>query len=103
MFVLAALHYRAGKDDQAVRRLNEAVQVTKGGRIMHWLFLALAHQRLGQAGEAQQWLARSLSWIDKHLEKGEEVAPGARISWTDRLMIQHLRQEAEAVLGKSKR
>jgi tetratricopeptide (TPR) repeat protein len=103
LFLFGALLYRAGKDEEAVRRLNEAVEATNGGRILHWLFLALAHQRLGHADEARQWLGKAGSWIDKHIEKGQEVAPGVRISWSDRLMIQQLRQEAETVVGKSKR
>jgi tetratricopeptide (TPR) repeat protein len=64
LHMLARAHYRAGQFDQAVRRCRESLDVEPGwpGRILNWLVLALAHQRLGHADEARQWLAKACQW-----------------------------------------
>jgi hypothetical protein len=48
--------YRAGKPQEAVRELGEAVRL-HGVDGSSWarLFLALAHQRLGHADQAKRW------------------------------------------------
>src|SRR5262249_46078771 len=53
--------YRAGQLDLSIQRLNEAVQVHgKGGTAYDWLFLAMAHHRLGQADEARKWMEKAV-------------------------------------------
>src|SRR5262249_37147484 len=47
--------YRAGRYAEAVDRLSEAVTESgDGGAVEDWLFLALAHQGLGQAEQARK-------------------------------------------------
>src|SRR5262249_16093022 len=51
---LGAVCYRAGQDEEAVQRLLESMANNPQGSYPEdWLFLALAHQRLGQAPEAK--------------------------------------------------
>jgi tetratricopeptide (TPR) repeat protein len=55
-----AVLYRAGRFPEAVARLHQAVEIHgRGGDFHDWVFLAMAHHRLGQAREAQEWLARA--------------------------------------------
>jgi WD40 repeat protein/serine/threonine protein kinase/tetratricopeptide (TPR) repeat protein len=87
---LGAALYRAGRHAEAVKRLEEAVKVQgKGGTAWDWLFLAMAHHRLGHAKEAREWLARA---------RPQEA--DRRLSWDQRLELQLLRREAEELLKK---
>ena len=88
---LGALLYRAGHFEEAVRRLEEAITTRdKVGTIHDWLFLAMAHQRLGHRDEARRWF-----------EKATQVAENAESgSWEQRLEIQLLHREAEQVVSK---
>jgi hypothetical protein len=53
--LLGATQYRAGGHTEAVRELDEAVQLQgRGGSLWSQLFLALAHQRLGHTEEARK-------------------------------------------------
>jgi tetratricopeptide (TPR) repeat protein len=55
---LGATLYRAGRFEEAIRRLEEAIQVRGGEHPGDWPFLAMAHQRLGHRVEARRWLER---------------------------------------------
>jgi tetratricopeptide (TPR) repeat protein len=92
---LGAALYRAGRSEEAVRRLGEALQAHgQGGVVEDWLFLALAHQRLGHGADARQWLDRAIRVLDD--------AAGPVMSWSQRLQRQFLRAEAEALLQGAK-
>jgi WD40 repeat protein/Tfp pilus assembly protein PilF len=94
--------YRAGNYEAAVQQLNEAVKLQKEeGTSWMQLFLAMAHYRLGQSEEAKQWLAKAMKQIDVRLQsaKDSEAKPP---SWEQRLMWQHLRREAEALINGKK-
>jgi WD40 repeat protein/tetratricopeptide (TPR) repeat protein len=85
--ILGALLYRAGQYDEALRRLTQAVaKGGQGGSVWDRLFLAMAHQRLGHAEEAQKWLKQA-------------VAATSR-SWPDPQEVQLLRREAEELLKR---
>ncbi len=56
---LGAVLYRAGRHADAVRCLMESVALTRGeGDVSDWVFLAMAHARLGQHDQARRWLAK---------------------------------------------
>jgi WD40 repeat protein len=58
--LLGAALYRDGQAAEALRELQEAVRRHgQGGSLWARLFLALAHQRLGQAGQAREWRAQA--------------------------------------------
>jgi WD40 repeat protein/Flp pilus assembly protein TadD len=86
---LGAILYRAGQDGEAVRELNESIRLqANSGNELDYLFLAMAHHRLGKPDEARSWL-----------EKATQVQAKLRpVSWTDRLEWQLLYREAEALL-----
>jgi tetratricopeptide (TPR) repeat protein len=86
---LGAALYRAGRFAEAVRRLEEAVQKRNGVSIeADWVFLAMAHQRLGHHDEARRWL-------DRFRDRRPNLIPAA--FWHE-LEIRLLRAEAEAVV-----
>jgi tetratricopeptide (TPR) repeat protein len=54
---LGAALYRAGQFEEAIRRLDESIQIRgDGGDPRAFAFLALAHYRLGHRDEAERWL-----------------------------------------------
>jgi len=34
--------------------------------VLNWLWLALAHQRLGKSEEARRWLGKAQAWLDRY-------------------------------------
>jgi tetratricopeptide (TPR) repeat protein len=56
---LGAALYRAGRSEDAIRRLEEGGRLRKGAdEPLDWPFLAMAHHRLGHREEARRWLDR---------------------------------------------
>jgi WD40 repeat protein/tetratricopeptide (TPR) repeat protein len=56
---LGAVLYRAGRHAEAIRCLKDSVGLHKGeGDLSDWVFLAMAHARLGKHDEARRWLAK---------------------------------------------
>jgi WD40 repeat protein len=85
---LGAALYRAGRFEEAIRRLEESIK-TRGdeGVPKGFAFLAMAHHRLGHLGDAKHWLDKLIAWqVDE-----------ATSSW-DELQIRILRREAETLI-----
>jgi dipeptidyl aminopeptidase/acylaminoacyl peptidase len=62
LITLGATLYRAGRFEEAIRRLNESIQAPGGeGLPRGFAFLALAHKRLGHHDEAKRWLDKLVS------------------------------------------
>ena len=80
--------YRAGRFEEAIRRLEEAIQVRGGEHPGDWPFLAMAHHRLGHGAEARRWLELLLTY-----QPSEDAA-----QFGEELLIRLLRSEAEAVI-----
>ncbi len=81
--------YRAGRYDEAIRRLEEGIQLRRGESLpQDWEFLAMAHHRLGHLDEARRWLDR----LRDHRPSTEPMR-----FWIE-LEIRLLRSEAEAVI-----
>ena len=86
---LGGLLYRAGRFEDAVKRLEQAIASRDKVGIVHdFLFLAMAHQRLGHGDEARKWLEKS----------GRAVEQAEGESWDQRLEMDLLKREAEALL-----
>jgi WD40 repeat protein/tetratricopeptide (TPR) repeat protein len=86
---LGAALYRAGRYDESIRRLEEQRQAQGGvGLPPTWAFLAMAHHRLGDRGEARRWLDR--------LRGQQPSTDPAR--FFNELEVRLLRSEAEAVV-----
>jgi WD40 repeat protein/tetratricopeptide (TPR) repeat protein len=99
-----AVLYRAGRLDAAVERLGVAVQLyADRGTVWDWLFLAMAHSRLGHADQARQWLDKAVQWmaLPEDVQMTQDPALFPR-TWAQRLAMQLLRREAEALLQGKK-
>jgi tetratricopeptide (TPR) repeat protein len=90
LLTLGAAQYRAGRDADSVRSLEAAMKVWgKDDTVWDWLFLAMAHHRLGAADQAKTYFDRATQWIDRH----------PALFWSDRLELTLLRREAEQLLN----
>jgi tetratricopeptide (TPR) repeat protein len=56
---LGVAYYRAGNWKEAVNALQKSMELGKGGDVVDWLFLAMAHWRLGHKDEARKWYDRA--------------------------------------------
>jgi WD40 repeat protein/tetratricopeptide (TPR) repeat protein/serine/threonine protein kinase len=101
--ILAAVHYRAGRTDEAVRVLQEvtveAYTLVGGEPDFEWLWLAMAHQRQGQGKKARSFLAK----FDGIIHQRTQSAPNhdimrSNLSWEERLEYQLLHDEAVAFI-----
>jgi hypothetical protein len=81
----------------------------KGGSAWNWLFLAMAHHRLAHTDEANKWLGKAAEWIEQANQKKRHDPDDfswddVHHSWQDRLELQILRREAEALIkGQAER
>jgi len=94
--------YRAGRYDAAIETLNKGILAHGDGGIpQDWVFLAMAHHRLGQRDEASQWLAKTRRWLDEAIqdESGRTDVKSLRV-W-ERAEMELLLHEAEQVLTAS--
>jgi tetratricopeptide (TPR) repeat protein len=95
-----ALLLRAGKSREAVPLFQQSLEADKrpGRQLLNWLWLSLAHQKLGQTDEARRWLDKASKWLDQFggkMPKSPE-APGLELhNWLEAFV---LRREAEALL-----
>jgi serine/threonine-protein kinase len=99
---LGAALYRAGRFPEASRHLDQAdgaAQQTSTKQAAHspayvWFFLAMTHQRLGNAERAREWLGKAT-------KRAEAENPENGRDWIRRLTLRLLRRETEElVLGK---
>jgi tetratricopeptide (TPR) repeat protein len=70
---LGAAHYRAGDWTSAITALEKSMELKKGGDSSDWFFLAMAHVRQGEKGEAREWYNKAVRWMDKQHPKTEEL------------------------------
>jgi hypothetical protein len=90
-----AVLYRAGRFDEAVRRLTKSEAAFKKAKAptatiaYTWLFLAMAEKRLGHAAHAREWLARAVREIEQP-PKERANAPGVG-TWNRRLTLRLFR------------
>jgi serine/threonine-protein kinase len=88
--IAGAALYRAGRYEEAVRKFAELDEKERGG--WDWFFLAMAYHQLGRATEAENALNRGVETTD--LARKAPTFP-----WYARVEEDHLRREAEALLG----
>jgi tetratricopeptide (TPR) repeat protein len=63
---LGAAHCCAGDTASAVPALERSMALSHGGTPFDYVFLSLAHSRIGQQVEARYWLARTDAWTERH-------------------------------------
>jgi tetratricopeptide (TPR) repeat protein len=74
---LGVAHYRAGDWQAAGVALGKSVELENGGNAVDWLFLAMAHRKLGHHDEARRRYNQAVEWMEKNkpaLEKGRTQA-----------------------------
>jgi tetratricopeptide (TPR) repeat protein len=106
---LGAALYRAGRFEEAAKRLDEAAAAYKPDARFRqpvaysWFFLAMAHHRLGHSEEARKELDKAVQWMDQvEREKEKDAASKTPMPWNRRLTLQLLRREAEALISAAK-
>jgi tetratricopeptide (TPR) repeat protein len=96
--------YRAGQFEAAVRQLDRSLKARPGrpdlSSATDGFYLAMAHQRLGQADEARRWLKWARDLVGEHEGPNATAQARAPEPWFNRLVLQLIRQEAEAVVMK---
>ena len=86
---LGAALFRAGRFEDAIRRLEEGIKLRNGAETpQDWPFLAMAHHRLGHRDEAR-------GWLDRLRDRRPSTKP---YQFWNELEIGLLRSEAEAVI-----
>jgi serine/threonine protein kinase/tetratricopeptide (TPR) repeat protein len=70
---LGVAHYRAGDWKAAKAGLEKSMELRKGGDASEWFFLAMAHDQLGDKGEARKWYDQAVQWTEKNQPKNEEL------------------------------
>jgi serine/threonine protein kinase/formylglycine-generating enzyme required for sulfatase activity/tetratricopeptide (TPR) repeat protein len=96
---LGAALLRAGRCEEAVAKLNQALAVQKEAPVT-WLLLAVAHRRLGHADEAGQWLRKAQQWLDRAEQNPDVPGEGGlpawnQLPWQERVLLHILQREAE--------
>jgi tetratricopeptide (TPR) repeat protein len=95
---LGAALYRAGRWEEAVKTLDE----NKGENgAFDWLFLAMAHHRLGHAhaDKAKEYLDKAAAWSDAAMQNQAALGSTGQTLDTDhRVELPGLRLEAECTL-----
>src|SRR5262249_53239156 len=93
---LGAAHYRAGDWKAAVAALDKAVALRQGGDAFDWLFLAMAHRKLGNHDEAPRSDNQAPQWLEKNQKSLENDKVQAE-------ELRRFRKEAEEVLELKKK
>jgi tetratricopeptide (TPR) repeat protein len=94
LYTLGVAHYRAGDWKAAIAALDKHRELNGGGDAQDWLFLAMAHRKLGHVVESQKAYRQALrcqEQVSKQLYEGWELTEG----------LIHVRREAEEVLRNS--
>jgi tetratricopeptide (TPR) repeat protein len=80
---LGVAQYRASQWREAITSLEKAMEPRKGGDSYDWLFLAMAHWRLGEKEEARRWYDKADKALKKfeypHVEEGRWLAEAAAL------------------------
>jgi tetratricopeptide (TPR) repeat protein len=82
---LGVAQYRAGDPKAAVAALQKSMRLLGGGEATDWFFLAMAHWKLDERGEARNWYDKAVRWMDQYQVRDEE--------------LRSFRAEAAALLG----
>ena len=94
---LGAALVRAGRPREAISTLEESVRLNgHGGNAFDWLFLALAHHRLGHSEQATAALATARDWIAHGDERAiPDPYLWSPLRWYTKLELELLFLEAE--------
>jgi tetratricopeptide (TPR) repeat protein len=95
--IRGAMNYRAGKYKEAISDFERSAPVFPR-RAWDWLFMAMAHYKLGHTEEAKHSLKNAEAWI----ERAERIGPGGSrnpwFGWYEPLEVEQLLKEARALV-----
>jgi tetratricopeptide (TPR) repeat protein len=101
---LGAALCRTGDFRGAERKLADAIRWHPGeGTAFDWLFLALAHEGLGNLDEARRWLDKAVGAVERNAPPAGAGAGLREFEWRSRLELQALLQEVETRLRQAGR
>ena len=83
---LGVAQYRAGDYKAAIESLGKSMELSSGGTVNVWFFLAMAHWQLGHKDEARTWYDKAVQCMEKNKPKDEQLL--------------RFRAEAAELLGK---
>jgi tetratricopeptide (TPR) repeat protein/tRNA A-37 threonylcarbamoyl transferase component Bud32 len=63
---LGIAHYRAAQWSDALTAFQQAAKLRDGGDGLNWLFLAMAHGRLGEKELGRKWYDQGVQWMEKN-------------------------------------
>jgi serine/threonine protein kinase/tetratricopeptide (TPR) repeat protein len=78
-------YYKAKQWSDALAAFEQAAKLRNGGDVLDWLFLAMAHGRLGEKEQGRKWYDQAVEWMDKN-----DPDDGG---------LKHMRAEAAELLG----
>src|SRR5262249_38662051 len=94
---LGSALYRAGRFQEAIKKLDES---EKGGPVFdNWLFLAMAHHKLGHEEKARDYLDRASADLKK-AQAGAARSDGHLPNWRRRTELEVLHAEATKTLAE---
>jgi serine/threonine protein kinase len=70
---LGVARYRAADWKGAVRELTRSMELREGGDPTDWLFLAMAHWRLGDREKGRAWYDQAVHWMEENRRQDEEL------------------------------
>ena len=65
---LGVAHYRAGNWNDAIAALEKSMELNQGGSGVGWIFLAMAHWRLGKQDQARKHYDQAVRWMEENKE-----------------------------------
>src|SRR5262249_6298810 len=96
---LGVAHYRAGNWQAAVEALEQSRKLRRGGDAVDWLFLAMAHQKLGRPDDARKCYAQAVQWLEDNRQALAADPTQAALAEE----LGRFRREAEETLGQKKK
>jgi hypothetical protein len=87
----------------AIERFQESLdaEARPGAAVVNWLWLALAHQKLGNSAEARTWLNKATVWLDNIGDERPANADSFALHRHNWLEAHALRREAESLISRS--
>jgi tetratricopeptide (TPR) repeat protein len=100
-----ALKYREQRYDEALVLFQRGLESEPrpGCAVVDWLWLALAHHRLGNSVNARSWLNKATAWLDGLGDQMPANANSFKLDLHNWLEAHVLRREAERVLATTAR
>jgi serine/threonine protein kinase/tetratricopeptide (TPR) repeat protein len=95
--VRGAMNYRAGKYQAAIADFEKSAPVSPR-RAWDWLFLAMAHYKLGHTEEAKRSLKKAEDWIELADRLQARGSNDPWFGWYEPLEVQHILKEARSLI-----